>query len=177
MFREQNGVCCWRFVRLEAGGGHEAEEDHTPRARSSSIFLASTQEPSTSSSSRFFFLGPTTRSSWPFHLISSFTFVRLCSTWLLPLLHSLRPICPSFLCPDRSSRFLLPRDRPRGYLSRVFLATGTAEWSCVLGLMLRQEGKKEYGRWMMQGEMIGVCICVRSFRFLRVDCIKLQLIY
>lgn len=35
MFREQNGVCCWRFVRLEAGGGHEAEEDHTPRACSS----------------------------------------------------------------------------------------------------------------------------------------------
>jgi hypothetical protein len=24
-------VCCWRFVRLEADGGYEAEQDHTPR--------------------------------------------------------------------------------------------------------------------------------------------------
>lgn len=55
-------MCCWRFVRLEAGGcGYEAEEDHTPRlcrvgiymrARGPSVLLAPSRNPRPSSSSR-----------------------------------------------------------------------------------------------------------------------------
>lgn len=143
-------------IRGRGGAATKTEQDHTPRARIvapsfSHLRAADFQHPRLVSSSR------APHYSWPFHLISSFTFVRLCSTWPLPPLHS-----------ADLSLFLVSRSFPpdffhrgtdrEGYLSRVFLATGTAEWSCVLGLMLRQEGRKECRRWMMQGEMIGVCI-------------------
>jgi len=137
-------VCCWRFVRLEADGGYEAEQDHTPRvythththtrARARAWFLLSVAppEPPEVPSRSFFSQLRALRSSRPFHLIPSFTRDSDCdSTWL-------RRSGLSFSLPIVPADF---RDGPRSYLSRMFPATGTPGRSCSPGLSRRGEGE------------------------------------
>jgi len=123
-------VCCWRFVRLEADGGYEAEQDHTPRVYIYIYICAVPPLRRTSGTSRepsrsFFSQLRPLRSSRPFHLIPSFTRDSDCDS-ALPGSVLLGRAC---LSPCRS--FLpISRDRPRSYLSRMFPATGTAGRSC-----------------------------------------------
>lgn len=149
------GVCCWRFVRLETGTGAAGTRSRRPHAvrrayicaRFRSVLLAPSEEPRASSLPSSPFLLPQVRplaTTWPFHLISSFTFARLRGFYLTSS-HFSNPLWPDLsvplsCVPIAPLRFLLRRDRPRGYLSRVFSATGTAGWCCVL--MFGRTGEK-----------------------------------
>lgn len=146
--RRGHGVCCWRFVRLEAGGGYEAEEDHTPCAPR--VYMRSSRRASV-----------LLALSSPAHCSSSFlpsSQVRLCSLLLavppdfffhvrplcsLPdlflFLRSLRPICCFFLVPIVPPDFIYRETDRESYLSRVFLATGIAGRSRVPGLTFHRE--------------------------------------
>lgn len=131
-----HGVCCWRFARLEAGGGNEAEEDHTPCAARIYIVYA-----------RFFLsvsVAPPSGTSGVLSVLSSCSFLSGSTAPLLSIVppdfsFHVRPNsdCSTWLRPsrqrpnlsgraDRSCRFPSSGDRPRSYLSRVFSATGIA---------------------------------------------------
>lgn len=85
-----------------------------------------------------------------FHLISSFTFVRLVlPDFLLPCVPSVRLSLPS---PDRFSRFLSPRERER-QTAGLFIARVPGYWNRWMilrspGLMSRRRQRREGTRKM-----------------------------
>jgi len=160
VFREQNGVCCWRFVRLERQAAATKPKKTTRRVRvaapSCSHLRRSLQHPRplVSSSRVSDYSLPPGRSTWFLLSRSSdslppdlFLFYTRYGR-SVPL--SCVPIVPPDFFHRGTDREVIYRACSR--LLELLSDLTFWDWCCD-----RRGERNE--RWMMQGEMIGVCDC------------------
>lgn len=164
VFREQNGVCCWRFVRLERQAAATKPKKTTRRVRvaapSCSHLRRSLQHPRPLVSS-----SPTTR----FLLVVPPDFFFHVRPTLFHLTSSSFTLATADLSLFLVSRSFLPISFTEGQTARLFIARVLGYWNCWVilrsGTDVATGGEKGTKDEWCKAKWL-VCVIVRSFRLL-----------